>query len=81
MGYYEALAELRARLLIAGEEGWALNLLSAERSATTSGEVISNVGVLLEKLLKSDVPDRLGLRSQVFAVLKQGEEAWKRSNE
>ena len=74
------LQQLREDLTRLGAETWARELLDAETSASTSGEIISNTGVVLRRLLKEKVAKRLGLRKQVRAALAECDRLWKRSS-
>jgi hypothetical protein len=78
--YYHSLAALRERLSALGATGDAAALLTAERSSTTSGEVISNVRVVLQELMSRGSADRLGLLQDVETVLRIGDELWEQSN-
>jgi hypothetical protein len=78
---YGDLAELRQRLVAGGEDGWARRLLTAERSAATSGEAISDISPILEDLLATPIPAQLGLRDRIVAVLEFGRKAWDESNQ
>jgi hypothetical protein len=53
----------------------AADLLHAERSATTSGEALSNTGVVLKNVLDGDRVDGT-LRAQVQAVCDEGARIW-----
>lgn len=68
---YERLERLRDRLLDMGQGDWARDLLVAERSATTSGEAISNVTVVLRKLREAGdfVAEDLGQEVDGLLVL------------
>ena len=74
--YYKRLEKLRAHLAATEQHGWADRLLSAERSATTSGEALSNTGVVLKALLESHVADQLGLRREIQGIYDEGAAIW-----
>ncbi len=78
--YYRSLAGLRERLEHLGAGAEADALLRAERSATTSGEAISNIGTVLRQALDSGLGDRLGVRAELESILRVGEDAWNKSN-
>ena len=78
--YYEMISGVRAALMAAGRGYWASRLLQAERGASTSGEAITRIGLVLEELAGSDVPDALGIRNSVDAAVDYGRELWNASN-
>ena len=46
--YYEMISGVRAALMAAGRGYWASRLLQAERGASTSGDAITRIGLVLE---------------------------------
>jgi hypothetical protein len=76
-GYYDRLELLRDELAANGLEDWSRELLSAERSACTSGEVISNTGVVLRRLGRSSDLTDTGLRERVESAIAQGARIWR----
>lgn len=78
--YYEMITGVRAALIAAGQEQWASRLLRAERGASTAGEAISRIGLTLEELAGSDVPEALGIRDNVDAAVEYGRELWDASS-
>ena len=77
--FYDRLERLRDMLAEAGLATWSRELLVAERSASTSGEAISNTSVVLRKLRDSDAISNLELREEVEGILDQGRQIWNRS--
>ena len=76
MGYYDRLERLRNALAAVGLDAWSGELLGAERSASTSGEAISNVSVVLGRLEESgELPDD-NLRNEVRAIQVEGSRIW-----
>ncbi len=75
-GYYSHLEHLRGRLVAAGQDKWAMELLAAERSASTSGEALSNTGVVLRRLLDSDEPNLGDFRDEVASIEAEGHAIW-----
>jgi hypothetical protein len=76
MAFYDQLERLRDSLAHGGLDGWARELLAAERSASTSGEAIDNTSVVLRKLLASDELSDNELREEVKAALGEGTRLW-----
>lgn len=77
--YYAGLADLRNRLIAFGAEVWASKLLSAERSASTSGEAISSIAPILNELLGSgSFP--VDIRNTARNLLDEGRDMWDRAN-
>jgi hypothetical protein len=77
---YAALARLIGCLDEAGGRSEADLLLRSERSASTSGEAISGIGLILHDLVDRGVADDLNVRSQQPHILTLGEAARERSN-
>jgi hypothetical protein len=75
-GYYSRLEHLRGRLLAVGQDKWAVELLAAERSASTSGEALSNTGVVLRRLLDSDEPNLSDVRDEAASIEEEGHAIW-----
>jgi hypothetical protein len=76
LSFYDRLEKLRDALTAAGLESWGGDLLAAERSASTSGEAIDSVGVVLRRLdASSDLQDE-DLREKVRSVLAEGSRIW-----
>lgn len=78
--YYEMISGVRAALIAAGQEEWASRLLRAERGASTSGEALSRIGLGLEELAGSDIPEALGIRDNVDTAVEYGRDLWNSSN-
>jgi len=78
--YYEHLEVLRRRLREVGEREVANELLQAERGGMTSGEILSNTAVILQRLLKSGEADRLQLRDEIAGLDHLREEIWGSGN-
>lgn len=72
--YYERTALLRDRLRETGYDEWADELVSAERSAFTSGEALSNVTFALNRFRKEPMPDVL--RYEIEVLIEEGERIW-----
>jgi len=60
--YYE---QLRGRLEASAEPGVARELLAAERSGSTSGEILVQTGLILRRLLETGTAERLGMAEEV----------------
>ena len=74
--FYDRLAALRDALAAVGLDAWSSELLGAERSASTSGEAIDNVSVVLRRLEESnELPDG-ELRDEVSAIRDEGSRIW-----
>jgi hypothetical protein len=56
--YYEGIEALSDRLFSAGALDWAEALTAAMRSGSTSGEILSNTGVVLRNLAESPDVER-----------------------
>jgi hypothetical protein len=78
--YYSKLEALRGHLRAAGLEPWAIELLSAERAASTSGEALSTTGVVLKRLLQSQDLDT-DLRAQAQSIYDEGDVIWNRGRD
>lgn len=74
--YYERLEHLRARLSAAGLDSWATELLSAERSASTSGEALSNTGVVLGRLIGSEDAHVREFQDEARSLDQEGQAIW-----
>jgi len=73
--FYERLQSLRDALAAVGLNTWSEELLTAERSASTSGEAIDNVSLVLRRLEKSnELQDEL--RNEVSAIQAEGKRLW-----
>jgi len=76
MDFYDRLQRLRTALAAVGLDAWSGELLGAERSASTSGEALSNVSVVLRRLEESgELPDE-ELRNEVTAIQAEGSRIW-----
>jgi len=76
---YDELSRLRDDLIaLKGMEHWASELLAAERSATTSGEAISNISPILRRLREADGTG--AVRARVDGLLAFMDRAWNASN-
>ena len=76
--YYAHLEHLRGRLVGAGQDHWAVELLSAERSASTSGEALASTAVVLRRLLSADEPELEEFRQEVQSIYDEGGAIWNR---
>ena len=76
--YYARLEQLRARLVAAGNDAWAMKLLNAERSASTSGEALSNIAVVLKELLAAAETMSSAIRSEAQSIYADGDRIWNR---
>lgn len=76
--YYGGLEHLRRRLVNAGLEAWATELLLAERSASTSGEALSNTSVVLRRLIDSIETQVGGLVEEARSLDEEGQAIWNR---
>jgi hypothetical protein len=80
MNLYDELAFLRDQLTDLGQNEWAAVLLSAERSATTSGEAIANLTPILKNLLMAELGDGSDIKAKVQTILAFVDRAWDESN-
>lgn len=76
LDYYARLEDLRGRLLAAGQDNWAMELLSAERSAGTSGEALSETRMVLKRLIDSTEPDVADFRDEAQAIYHEAHRLW-----
>jgi hypothetical protein len=67
---------LRDSLAAEGLDPWSRELLTAERSASTSGEVLDNVSVVLRRLSESNELQGDELRKEVREALEEGSRIW-----
>jgi hypothetical protein len=74
--YYQLLEQLRDALNQAGLRHWAEELLTAERSASTGGEALSDTGVVLGKLVESGELGGTKLSDQVADIQVVGRQLW-----
>jgi hypothetical protein len=72
---YDELEKLRDELIGTGFEAWAAELLSAERSASTAGEAISNIAPILRRLVSTEGLQQ-PIQARVQAILGLMDEAW-----
>ena len=80
MAYYDGVDVLRERLTDAGEHDWSQRVLDAERSASTAGELISNVAPLIRQLLDTDVANNAEIRRLAESALAELDRTWDRMN-
>jgi hypothetical protein len=78
--YYQLIQDLRKKLVAGGEDSWAQDLLSAERSSATFGEALHNLGLVLGELQNAHATKRLGLEDDLRTILVYGQEIWNQSN-
>ena len=74
--YYARLEGLRERLVATGHGHWAIELLNAERAASTSGEALSNTGVVLKRLLDSTDSYVSDFRNEAQSIYDEGGAIW-----
>ncbi len=79
--YYDSLENLRDLLVDRGLPDLARELLTAERSASTSGEAINNTGVVLRRILESTDVTETALRAELTHTLTLGQSLWDQSNQ
>ena len=72
--YYDALDRLTDRLHNSGEHGWADSLSDAKLGGSTSGEILSNTGVILRSL-KNESRDS-EILSDVSGLLADCDAVW-----
>ncbi len=72
--YYEHTETVRELLAESGREDLARELLVAERTASTSGEAINNIGVTLRRMLHEPFVE--SLRTSIQALLDEGSQIW-----
>jgi hypothetical protein len=77
--YYERLGHLRDALNQRGTPELARALLITERSASTSGDVISATGVLLRQIRAATAPTETALRADLDDALALGQALWDQS--
>ena len=77
IAFYDRLERLRHRLTDVGQANRAEELLVAERSASTSGEALSNVTVVLERLRGSPELGDAELQADIGRVIADAELLWK----
>jgi hypothetical protein len=75
-GYYERLEWLRDKLADDGEATWSRRLLEAERGAATSGEALSNTGVVLREILADGSVKNEEVRQAIRATLEEAAQLW-----
>jgi hypothetical protein len=78
--YYELTASLRDRLAARGRPDAAAELLSAERAASTSGEAISNIAAVLDRLDESGTLAAAGASELAKEIAELGQRAWDAAN-
>lgn len=76
LDFYARLERLRDDLATAGLDAWSRALLTAERSASTSGEAISNTSEVLRQLDASSEPLDDHLRTEVRDTLAEASRIW-----
>jgi hypothetical protein len=74
--FYDRLQSLRDALAAIGLDTWSEQLLTAERSASTSGEAIDNVSLVLRRLEESNELRDDELRQEVRAIQAEGKRLW-----
>jgi hypothetical protein len=77
--FYDLVKRARDLLAADGLDAESRDVWEAERSAATSGEAISGIGVALKRALLLDLADdtRLG----VLAALREGDRFWNEANQ
>jgi hypothetical protein len=75
-GYYARLERLRGRLVVSGQGNWAMALLSAQRSASTSADALFETGVVLKRLLDSKEPDLGDFRDEAQTIYEESDRLW-----
>jgi len=76
--FYDLVERARDLLAADGLDAVSRDIWEAERSATTSGEAISDIGVALKRALSLDLPE--GTRLAVLAALSEGDRLWNEAN-
>jgi hypothetical protein len=79
ISYHEQLDLLRDHLAERGHDTAARDLLNAERSAATFGELINNVGLILRDLAAKKLD--ADLKPEMESVICQGQQLWNLSNQ
>ncbi len=74
--YYEGIEALSDRLVTAGALDWAEALTAAMRSGSTSGEILSNTGVVLRNLAESPDLMRCRIEEEVARLQIECEHLW-----
>lgn len=74
--YYAGLTTLRKALEAAGQPQAARRLLDAERGSMTSGEMLSETGLVLRELITSGAAESADVVSQVESLDYLGRQVW-----
>lgn len=74
--YYQRLADIRVGLLANGKDQLALELLKAERAASTSGEALARTGVVLRRILDQKLVDDPALMKRLQSADDEGTRLW-----
>ena len=63
--FYDLLTSLEGKLTAGGADVWAMKIARTVAAGATSGEILGNVSLDLDELVRSGVPQRLGLCPEV----------------
>ncbi len=74
--YYEGIEALSDRLFSAGALDWAEALTAAMRDGSTSGEILSNTGVVLRNLAESPELGRCKVEEAVARLETECQSLW-----
>lgn len=74
--YYQGIEALSDRLFSAGALDWAEALTAAMRGGSTSGEILSNTGVVLRNLAESPDLERCKVEEEVARLRIECESLW-----
>lgn len=78
--YYEGIDTLSEHLASVGAHAWAEALTNAKRGGSTSGEILSNTGVVLRDLAESEDVRRYQVEGEVARLQSECKTLWNSSN-
>ena len=78
--FYEGIDTLSEHLASAGAHDWAEALTNAIRVGSTSGEILSNAGVVLRDLAESEDVRRFQVEGEVARLQSECKTLWNSSN-
>ena len=73
-GFYEKTEALRALLADLGHQDLARELLDAERSGSTGGEIVGQIGSALRRFLERSLAP--GIEAEIRTLLKESDRLW-----
>lgn len=78
--YYEGIDRLSEQLASEGAHQWAEALTTAIRGGSTSGEILSNTGVVLRDLAQSPDVGRYNVDEEVARLERDCQALWEGTN-